>query len=419
MTHPDNDLQELDLDFVRRQFPFFETKLAKDWAFFDNAGGSFPCAAVVDRLTRFYRENKVQPSTHNALARAAHDQMAAGRSVMAALLGLPESTLTIGPSTTQNFNTLSTACAAFLDEGDEILVTEQDHESNIGGWERLAQRTGATLRLWPVNLETGDLDLETLEKYLNKKTKIVSVTHSSNIIGTINPIRAIVHAGHRVGAKVVVDGVSYAPHSWPDILSTEADAYAFSTYKTFATHLGVLYVAPDFMAQLTPQCHFFNVGDPTEHLDGAGANHASIAALAGLGDYFETVHDHHFNAASLPLEQKVHAISKLMYQHEQSLCTLLLEALEGLPVRIIGRPTMDGREANVALVSDAHRSDDLATLLAEKGIAASGAHFYAFRLIEKLGFDTGDGVLRISFAHYNTKEETLRLIAAMESLLRK
>lgn len=412
-----NDPQILDLDFVRRQFPFFDTELSKHWAFFDNAGGSFACGAVVDRLTRFYRENKVQPGTHNALARAASEQMAAGRSVMAALLGVPETTLTLGPSTTQNLNTLSDACAAFLEQGDEILVTGQDHEANVGGWERAAQGSGAVLRFWPINPETGELEWETFEKCLNEKTKIVSVTHSSNIIGTINPIREIARAGHRVGAKVVIDGVSYASHVWPDVLSCEADAYAFSTYKTFATHQGVLYVAPEFMEQLAPQCHFFNIGKPSAHLDAAGPDHASIAALAGLGEYYETVHDHHFEASALSLHEKAHAISKLMHQHEQSICALLLDALERMPVRIIGKPTMDGREAHVALVADARSSTALATSLAEKGIATSAAHFYAYRLIETLGIDPNDGVLRISFAHYNTKEETLRLIAALESIL--
>lgn len=407
----------LDLDFVRLQFPFFETETSEQWAFFENAGGSFPCGAVVDRLTRFYRENKVQPFTHNALGLAAHDQMAAGRSAMAGLLNVPEDTLTLGPSTTQNMNTLSTACTGFLKEGDEILVSEQDHEANIGGWERAATQAGAVFRLWPVNPETGELEWETFEKCLNEKTKIVSVTHSSNIIGTINPIQEIVRAGHEVGAKVVVDGVSYAPHAWPEVLSTGADAYAFSTYKTYATHLGVMYVAPEFMTQLAPQCHFFNVGQPSYHLDGAGPDHASIAALGGLGEYFETVHDHHFGASELPLHEKARAISDLMHDHEQSLCALLVDALSRLPVRIIGKPTMEGREANIALVADKHSSISIATSLAEKGVVASGDHFYAYRLIKALGIDIDDGVLRMSFAHYNSREDTLKLISALESIL--
>ena len=413
----ENDIRALDIDFVRQQFPFFKTSEAKDWAFFENAGGTFPCGAVVDRLTHFYRETKVQPCAHNALAAAASEQMDAGRCVIAALLGVPESTLTLGPSTTQNFNTLSAACADFLEKGDEILVSEQDHEANIGGWERLAERTGAVLRFWSINPETGELELATFEKCLNEKTKIVSVTHSSNIIGTINPIREIVCAGHRVGAKVVIDGVSYAPHAWPDILETGADAYGFSTYKTFATHLGVLYVAPDFLEQLTPQCHFFNIGKPSAHLDSAGPDHASIAALAGLGDFFETLHDHHLDTPALPPHQKARAVSRLMHQHEQSLCTLLLEALDRLPVRILGKPTMDGREANVSFLADAHPATALATSLGEKDIALGCGHFYAFRLLKTLGIDTNDGVLRVSFAHYNTKEETLRLIAVLESIL--
>jgi selenocysteine lyase/cysteine desulfurase len=415
---PENDQQALDLDFVRHQFPFFETELSKHWAFFDNAGGTFPCGAVVDRLTRFYRENKVQPYTHNAVAGAASEQMGIGRSVIAALLGVPESTLTLGPSTTQNFNTLGNACAALLEPGDEILVSEQDHEANIGGWERVASSTGATFRLWPVNPATGELELAELEKGLNARTKIVSVTHSSNILGSINPIREIVQAGRGVGARVVVDGVSYAPHTWPDVLASEADAYDFSTYKTFATHLGVLYVDPGFLEQLAPQCHFFKVGTPSAHLDAAGPDHAAIAALAGLGDYFETLHDHHFDSPARSLEQKARAISGLMHQHEQSLCALLLDALSHLPVRIIGRTTVDGREANVSFVAEKHPAKVLATLLAERNIATSGTHFYSFRLLRKLGIDTDDGVLRISFAHYNTEDETLRLIDALECILR-
>jgi selenocysteine lyase/cysteine desulfurase len=407
----------LDIDFVRLQFPFFETEMSKQWAFFENAGGSFPCGAVVDRLTRFYRENKVQPFTHNALGLAAHDQMAAGRSAMAALLNVPEDTLTLGPSTTQNMNTLSTACTAFLKEGDEILVSEQDHEANIGGWERAAEKAGAVFRLWPINRETGELEWETFEQCLNDKTKIISVTHSSNIIGTVNPIQDIVRAGHAIGAKVIVDGVSFAPHAWPDVLSTGADAYAFSTYKTFATHLGVIYVAPEFMGQLAPQCHFFNVGHPSYHLDGAGPDHASIAALAGLGEYFEALHDHHFGVSELPLHEKAQAISHLMHDHEQSLCELLVDALSRMPVRIIGKATMDGREANIAIVADTHASTAIAASLAEKDVVASGDHFYAYRLIKALGIDTNDGVLRMSFAHYNSKEDTLKLIAALEDIL--
>jgi cysteine desulfurase family protein (TIGR01976 family) len=406
-----------DVDFAREQFPFFKSDASKEWAFFDNAGGTFPCSAVIDRLTHFYRSNRVQPYGDNALAAAAGEQMDEGRSVMAELLGVSTETLTIGPSTTQNLNTLSIACASFLDKGDEIIVSEQDHEANIGGWERVARQRGATLHIWPANAEDGELDLADLEELLSKRTRIVCVTHCSNIVGTINPVQKIVRLGHSFGARVVIDGVSFAPHSWPDILSTGADVYCFSTYKTHATHLGVMYVASDFLEELTPQCHFFNVERNYARLDAAGPDHASIAALAGLGEFFQTLHSHHFDASDKTLHRKASEVSALMNQHEMSLCKTLLESLKQLPIRVIGRSNPAGREANISLVCQAVSSSSLASLLAKKGIATKNAHFYAYRLLKKLGVDTNEGVVRFSFAHYNTKNDVMRIVDALASIL--
>ena len=413
------DRNVFDVDFARKQFPFFELDASKEWAFFDNAGGTFPCSSVVDRLTYFYRHNKVQPYGDNALATAAGEQMDEGRSVMAELLGIPTETLTIGPSTTQNLNTLSIACASFLAKGDEIIVSEQDHEANIGAWERIARQTGATLHIWPANAKDGELDLADLEELLSKRTRIICVTHCSNIIGTINPVQKIARLGHSLGARVVIDGVSRAPHNWPDILSTGADVYCFSTYKTFATHLGMMYVASDFLEELTPQCHFFNVEKKFARLDAAGPDHALIAALAGLGEFFQTLHSHHFGASDKTLNLKASKISALMNQHEMSLCKTLLESLNQLPIRVIGRSSVAGREANVSLVCPAVSSSSFASLLAKKGIATKNAHFYAYRLLKKLGANTDEGVVRFSFAHYNTKDDVMRLVDALANILKE
>ena len=156
------DQVTFDVDFARKQFPFFESKTAEGWAFFDNAGGTFPCRPVVEKLDYFYRYNKVQPYGDNPIAAAAGEQMDQGRQVIKELLGVPLDTITIGPSSTQNLNTLSAACTGFLKSGDEIIVSEQDHEANIGGWERVATLTGASLKLWTVKKD-GDLDLQDLE----------------------------------------------------------------------------------------------------------------------------------------------------------------------------------------------------------------------------------------------------------------
>ena len=403
-----------DVDFARKQFPFFDLDQSNEWAFFDNAGGTFPCRPVIDKLEHFYKNNKVQPYGDNALAHAAGEQMDKGRKMISDLLGVTMDTITIGPSTTQNLNTLSSACAKFLSKNDEIIISEQDHEANIGGWERVAKHTGANLNLWEVNESTGELDLASLEKLLNSNTKIICVTHSSNIIGTVNPIGQIIDMGHSVGAKVIIDGVSYAPHRWPDLANTKADAYCFSTYKTYATHQGIMYVSPDFLEMLQPQCH-----RPWSQLDAAGPDHAGIAALAGLGDYFEILYDHHFEKSELPLNVKVSMISDLMNSHEASLCNVLLERLTDLPTRIFGKNTMQGREANIALISQNATSAQLSTLLGKRGIATKHGHFYAYRILKKMGLDPDDGVLRLSFAHYNTMKETERLVTALTDILQK
>ncbi len=408
-----------DVDFARKQFPFFDLNQSNEWAFFDNAGGTFPCRPVVDKLEHFYKNNRVQPYGDNAIADAAGEQMDRGRKVISDLMGVAMDTITIGPSTTQNLNTLSNACTGFLSKGDEIIISEQDHEANIGGWERVAKHTGATLNLWKVNESDGELDLAYLEKLLNNNTKIVCVTHSSNIIGTVNPIDQIIDMGHSFGAKVIIDGVSYAPHRWPDLSDTKADAYCFSTYKTYATHQGIMYVSPGFLEMLEPQCHFFNAYRPWSQLDTAGPDHAGIAALAGLGDYFEVLYDHHFEKPDLPLNIKASMVSNLMNSHETSLCKVLLERLTHLPTRIFGKNTMQGREANIALISENHTSARLSTLIGKKGIATKHGHFYAYRILKKMGLDPDDGVLRLSFAHYNTMNETVRLVNALTGILEK
>jgi selenocysteine lyase/cysteine desulfurase len=413
----DMNKKEFDVGFSRRQFPFFDTSESGDWAFFDNAGGTLPCRQVVEKLEYFYRYNKVQPYGDSAIANAAGKQMDRGRQVIKDLLGVPLDTITIGPSTTQNLNTLSQACVGFLNRDDEIIISEQDHEANIGGWERAANLSGARLRLWTVNPEDGELYLDDLEKLINDKTKILCVTQSSNIIGTVNPIGKIIEMGHAAGAKVVIDAVSYAPHMWPDLSRTTADAYCFSTYKTYATHQGIMYVDPQFLDQLTPQCHFFNTYRPWSRLDTAGPDHASIAALAGLEDYFELIYNHHFQDLYLPLHLKAGKVSELMNQHENALCKLLLESLSHLPVGILGRSTMEGREANVSLYSEKMDSAAICRKIAEKGVSAKHGHFYAYRVTRRMGLDPDDGVVRISFAHYNTMEETYRLISALEKIL--
>ena len=414
-------LNHLDVDFIRCCFPTFEHPLAAKTAFFENAGGSYVAGAVLDRLTHFYTYNKVQPYGASEILNTAGEQMDSGRQTMADLLGIDSADLTLGASTTQNFNSLAYACEGFVTAGSEIVVTDQDHEANIGAWERLCERTGATLKVWQINPETAELDLADFEALLTPATAIVCMTHSSNIVGTINPVEKVIslcrqNTGRQNnGTRVALDGVSYAPHMWPDLPGLKPDAYCFSTYKTYGTHMGVMYTSEDFRSQLTPQCHYFNRGYAHKLLDGAGPDHASIAALAGLGTYFSDTHQHHFGNSDLSLYEKARQISALMHAHETQLCKQLLDGISQLPLRIIGRDHVQGREANIALISDKNSSTAMSKHLATKDIAAGNGDFYATRLLGKAGInDLDDGVLRISFSHYNTSDEVDRVINALQ-----
>ena len=407
----------LDTKFVRSCFPAFAEPLPAKTAFFENAGGSYVAGTVLDALTHFYRANKVQPYGASEICSAAGEQMDNGRDTIAALLGVPAQTLTLGPSTTQNINTLAVACAAILKERDKVIVSEPEHEATIGAWERLCKRAGAEFVLWPVEKPSGELSLQTFRALLDARVKIVCVTHSSNIIGSVNPVQEVTALARKNGARVVVDGVSYAPHQWPDLPALQPDAYCFSTYKTYATHLGVLYTAPDFAESVDPQCHYFNRDSLQKRLDAAGPDHASIAALSGLGEYFAASHRHHFGESDAPLHEKTQAVSKLMHRHENEICAPLLDELRRPPFQIIGRETMRGREANIALVSKKHSSAELSAALARAGVAAGHGHFYAKRLLDSLGLrDSEDGVLRISFSHYNTAEEVARVVAVLREM---
>jgi len=391
--------------------------LPANTAFFENAGGSYVAGAVLDKLLHFYRANKVQPYGASAICAAAGQQMDAGRRTMADLLGVPADTLTLGPSTTQNLGTLAHACAPIIPPGKRVIVSGQDHEANIGAWERLCRRSEAQFVTWAVHPQTGELSLDDLRELLDERTALVCVTHSSNIIGTLNPVEEVIALCRACGSRVVIDGVSAAPHQWPNLPALQPDAYCFSTYKTYATHLGVLYVAPDFAAALEPQCHYFNRGYASKLFDSAGPDHASIAALAGLGDYFAASYRHHFGQSDASLHEKALAVSALMHRHEAELCAPLLDAVRQLPLRVIGRARMQNREANIALVSPRHSSAHLSAALAKRGIAAGHGHFYARRLLESVGLaNSEDGVLRISFAHYNTAEEVARVVDALREL---
>ena len=408
-------MRALDLPWVRSQFPAFVEPSLAGQAFFENAGGSYPCAPVVDRLTRFYRSRKVQPYGPYAASRLAGEEMDEARSRLAALLGVDPDELSFGPSTSQNTYVLAQAFRGLLSEGDAIVVTDQDHEANSGVWRRLAAE-GIAVREWRVDPASGSLDPEALAPLLDGPVRLVCFPHCSNIVGQVNDVAAICAMVHAAGALACVDGVSYAPHGLPDVGALGPDIYLFSTYKTYGPHQGAMVVRRALADRLSNQGHFFNAGIPEKRLTPAGPDHAQVAACAGIADYLAALHAHHGGGAVAP-RQMTAEVHDLQRAQETALLAPLLDWIAGrADVRLVGPRRADGRVPTVSLACP-RPGAEMAAALAPHGIMAGGGHFYARRLVEALGIDPANGVLRLSFVHYTSPEEVARAIEALEAVL--
>lgn len=405
----------LDTNFVRAQFPAFSEPSLQDQAFFENAGGSYTSKFVIDRLTRYYTQRKVQPYAPYEASRLAGDEMDEARARLSGVLNIPANDLSFGPSTTQNTYVLSQAFRQMLSEGDAIIVTNQDHEANSGPWRRLAD-SGIEVREWTVDKDSGFLDLAELSNLLDDKVKLVTFPHVSNIVGQINPVAEICAMVKAAGAVSCVDGVSFAPHGLPDVKALGADIYLFSAYKTYGPHQGVMYVEAGLAARLPNQAHYFNADSNYKRFTPSGPDHAQIAASAGMVDYIEAVHDHHFSS-DVTLAQKGRATLKLQAEHEMELLAPLMDYLRTRnDVRLIGSVNASERVPTVAIELN-RAGEGVARDLAKHGIMAGGGDFYAVRLLEGLGIDPAKGVLRLSFVHYTNAQEVDKLMKALDQIL--
>ncbi|MGE0595655.1 MAG: aminotransferase class V-fold PLP-dependent enzyme [Hyphomonadaceae bacterium] len=406
---------KLDLAFVRAQFPAFAEPKLEQWRFFENAGGAYTCGPVIERLTRFYRERKIQPYGAAEPTRLGGEEMDEARRRMAALLGVETDEVSFGPSATQNTYVLAQAFGQWLKPGDAIIVTNQDHEANSGPWRRLAER-GVELREWTLDPETGSLPIERLKALLDDRVKLVCFPHCSNVVAEINPVAEIVALAHAAGAYVCVDGVSYAPHGFPDVGALGADIYIFSAYKTYGPHQGVMVIRRALGEALPNQGHFFNAGSLYKRFTPAGPDHAQIAASAGMADYVDALYAHHKGGEAAPIARGAF-VHDLMRAHETELLQPLLDYLaEKNSVRLLGPRGAAGRAPTVA-VALRERGADAAARLAEHGIIAGGGSFYANRCLEAQGVDPGHGVLRLSFVHYTTPDDVEQLMRALDAVL--
>jgi cysteine desulfurase family protein (TIGR01976 family) len=407
---------KLDLDFVRSQFPAFKDPLCKDWSFFENAGGSYVPQQVIDRLNKFMISTKVQPYAEYPMSKIAGDNMDEATELFAKMINAKNKEIIIGGSTSVNLYVLSNALKYSLKPGDEVIVTNQDHEANISPWRRLSE-VGANIKEWKINPETAELDIETFENLLTNKTKIVAVTHCSNIVGTVNDLKKISKLAHTKNAIVIGDGVSYAPHGFPDVKELDVDFYTFSLYKTYGPHLALLYGKEDILKKLPNQNHQFLEGNYPYTINPGGPNHEELVSLIGIYEYLMELYKYHYNDNTLSVREKINKINLLISQHEEEIANPILNYISNRnDLRLIGKNKMlnKNRAPTISFISKKKSSKQISDILIKHNIATRNDNFYAWRCLEALNIDRVDGLIRLSLTHYNSKQDTESAINALK-----
>lgn len=396
----------LSIDQIRAQFP----SLANGEIFMDNAGGAQVPLSVADAIRDYLLNSNVQIGADYPTSRRATQNLADAHMMMNTIMGGDGIGQTIlGASSSTLCRMLADCYGDALQPGDEVIVAESGHEANVGPWVNLAKR-GITVKLWEANPETGICELATLRELLSSKTKVVALVHISNILGQVEDIKPCIDAAHAVGARVVVDGVAYAPHLPVDVARLDADWYVFSCYKVFGPHIGAMFGKHEAFAELTGPNHYFLPKDylPAKFELGS-PNYESCAGLLGLKPYLQ------FLAGSNSCDRAtVLEAWRVMEELEQPLTTKFLDFLGSKPdVRVLGNP-------RIPTVSFIHRTltpKQIADAALAHRIGMRHGDFYSVRLLQRMGIELPRGVARVSFAHYNTTEEVDRLIAALDPIL--
>ena len=408
----------LNLSLIRQQFP----GLNSDWAFMDNAGGSFVVKPVADRIHEFLLNSPVQHGASYPLSRLAVERVAEGTQAMMRYINAQHpDEIVMGGSTTLLIRILSLCISQQWKIGDEVIVTHTDHEANVSPWTDL-ERIGIKVHIWKTNPDTLRLELDDLDPLMTDRTKLVAVTHTSNILGTLNPVREYADFVHERGALICVDGVAHAPHRMVDVQVLDVDFYTFSFYKVYGPHYALMYGRRELLLEMPGINHYFITGpDSPYKFQPGNVNFEFAYGMLGLTDYLDSMYEAHFPAENATTDRKRwQTMFDLMSAHEEALITPLVEFLNAHPkTRIIGEPSADAqlRVPTIAFVHQSMDSKAIVDQVDQHKIAIRYGDFYAKKLIHDLGLEAQNGVVRVSMVHYNTLEEANQLLGVLESIL--
>ncbi|OLN95904.1 putative cysteine desulfurase [Colletotrichum chlorophyti] len=399
----------IDITAVRAKFP----ALSQDQVYFDNAGGSQTLGTVIDSIRDYLSQTNVQLGASYNVGQRSTALYNQGYEAGAKYINASPDEIVFGASTTQLFRNLSHTFS--FNKGDEIVVSAVDHEANIASWVDLADRQDLVLKWWkpsdPSSSTNPKLTVDNLEPLLSEKTRLVTLTHASNILGTIHDVAAIAAAVHKQTPRglVCVDGVAYAPHRPLDVRALGVDFYAFSWYKVYGPHTAMLYASRSAQdGHMRSLGHFFNQHKTLEGKLGlAGGSYELISSVPRVLDYLGT-------PDSDKWEGKI--------EQEKLLQATLLEYLNGRDDVTVYGEADAGTERRVPTISFRVKGwgpKELVTAVEKHtNFGFRWGHFYSFRLIESvLTLDPADGVVRVSMVHYNSLDEIKTFVAALDKSL--
>ncbi len=413
-------IAQLHLSWVRSQFPSLsQTVNGHPAVFLDGPGGTQVPQRVIDAISDYLKQSNA--NTHGAFATSERTDVVIeeARRAMSDFLHCDPSEVVFGPNMTTLTYAVSRAIGRELAAGDEIVLTRLDHDANVSPWRALEER-GVKIQFVDINESDCTLDMADVARKITDRTRLVAVGYASNAVGTINPVREIIHLAHEHGALTYIDAVHYAPHGPIDVSALGCDFLVCSTYKFFGPHMGVLYGQDEYLERFRPYKLRANSDEIPYCWEWGTLNHECIAGITACVEYLADLGRHASPTASTRREALVSAYAAIQ-QHERELLQQLVRGLleiPGLKFYGISDPQrFDRRCPTVAVRIAGHSPRELAEKLGKRGFFTWDGNYYAIGVTERLDVEKDGGFLRIGLVHYNTADEVERLLSALREIV--
>lgn len=401
-----------DIDAVRSGFPALErTQDGLAVAYLDGPGGTQVHSSVVDAMAGFMQRGGSNHGGYFVTSEETDSLVGEARSAVADLLGADPIEIVFGQNMTSLTYSLSRALSRTWSGGDNIIVTRLDHDANVTPWVQAAKDVGVHVRFVDFDPVAGcSLDLGTLDRALDDRTRLVAFTHASNAVGTVTDVAAIVSRAHAVGARTFVDAVHYAPHGSVDVRATDTDFLATSAYKWFGPHTGCLYGKAGLLTEVAPYKLRPSPDTAPDRWETGTQSFESLAGVTAAVDYIASL------GQGTTRRSRLVSAYDAIATYEASLADRFLAGLSEMPhVELFGKPGSEDRTPTFALEVAGHMPDAVAKALGDDGCFVWSGDYYAFEVMHRLD-RAENGLVRVGFVHYNTIEEVDRVLSLLGTL---